>query len=215
MPKPIAALLATVAVALVLAPAAPAAEPVAVAYRPDLAQTPVLAGDRVLWIDGIVALDVFGAPAAGGRAGKLISAGADWPRPLSLAASPTRAALAFQEDSAPDGAGRQEYVYSRLLAGPSAGPLAFRGGSPDDASVGRPRPRRGHRRRRARRRALRARARERRERPAGPDHGAGPRGGRRPRPTSSRPRTRRSGRASAPPAPSSPTPSSARRARRR
>ena len=136
MPKPIAALLATVAVALVLAPAAPAAEPVAVAYRPDLAQTPVLAGDRVLWIDGIVALDVFGAPAAGGRAGKLISAGADWPRPLSLAASPTRAALAFQEDSAPDGAGRQEYVYSRLLAGPSAGPLAFRGGSPDDASSG-------------------------------------------------------------------------------
>ena len=121
---------------LLLAPAARAGTPVAVSYRPDLAQSPALAGDRVLWIDGIVALDVFGAPVAGGRAEKLLSAGADWPLPLSLSATPTHAALAFQEDSPPDARGRQAYVYSRLLAGPSLGPLAFRGGSPDDRPSG-------------------------------------------------------------------------------
>jgi hypothetical protein len=135
MPKPLSLLLTAVLV-LALAPAARAGAPVAVAYRPDLAQSPALAGDRVLWIDGIVALDVFGAPVTGGRAEKLLAAGADWPRPLALAASPTRAALAFQEDSPPNATGRQTYVYSRLLAGPSAGPLAFRGGSPDDAPSG-------------------------------------------------------------------------------
>jgi hypothetical protein len=136
MPMLRSALVALTASVLVLAPAAGAAEPAAVAYRPDLAQAPALAGDRVLWMEGIVAVDVFGAPIAGGPVQKLVSTGADWPRPLDLAASPTHAALAFQEESTPDREGDQEYLYSRLLAGPSIGPLAFRGGSPDDEPSG-------------------------------------------------------------------------------
>ena len=91
----------------------------------------------MLWIDGIVALDVFAAPVAGGRAEKLLERGRRLaPAAVAQPPPPRTRRSAFQEDSPPDAQGRQELRLQPAARRAEPGPLAFRGGSPDDRPSG-------------------------------------------------------------------------------